>query len=147
MNKNRHFQFILLVIFGFFLMGSLEAQDAKSKKWTIDNCVNQFSFEDTVSTKVGYQYWFADKGFLDGRTLKLSVVEPLSATHAPHIHLEDEFFFLLEGKAMFILGNDSVVAEPYASFYCPSGVKHGIQNAGNTQLKYLVIKNYILDKK
>jgi quercetin dioxygenase-like cupin family protein len=32
---------------------------------------------------------------------------------------------------------------PMTSFYCPSGVKHGIRNIGDTELKYLVIKKYL----
>jgi quercetin dioxygenase-like cupin family protein len=32
--------------------------------------------------------------------------------------------------------------EPYTSLYCPSNVEHGIRNAGDTELKYLVIKKY-----
>ena len=31
----------------------------------------------------------------------------------------------------------------YASFYCPSNISHGISNAGDTELKYLVIKKYL----
>ncbi|WP_174820392.1 hypothetical protein [Prolixibacter bellariivorans] len=31
---------------------------------------------------------------------------------------------------------------PYASFYCPSNVTHGIRNVSDTELKYLVIKKY-----
>lgn len=97
---------------------------------------------DTVKTKVGYQYWFADKDFIDGRTLKMSVVAPHKATHAPHKHIEDEFFFVLEGTATFYLDGKTMSAGPYTSFYCPSMVMHGISNAGDTELKYLVIKKY-----
>jgi quercetin dioxygenase-like cupin family protein len=82
------------------------------------------------------------KDFLDGRTLKMSVVKPHEATHPPHKHAEDEFFFVLEGKAEFYLDGKTKVAEPYASFYCPSNSEHGIRNAGDTILKYLVIKKY-----
>lgn len=122
----------------------LSAQD--KKEFTIENCVNQFDPEKVVETKVGYQYWFVDKDFLDGRTLKMSVVAPHSATHEPHSHAEDEFFFVLEGTAEFVLNGETVIAEPYASFYCPPGSLHGIRNIGDTELKYLVIKKYILDK-
>lgn len=111
-------------------------------KWSIKNCVNQFDKNKTVPTEAGYQYWFADKDFLNGRTLKMSVVKPHDATHPPHKHVEDEFFFVLEGKAQFYLDGDSVIAEPYSSFYCPSMVVHGIRNVGETELKYLVIKDY-----
>jgi len=93
-------------------------------------------------TESGYRYWFADKEFIDGRTLKLSVVAPNQATHAPHVHDEDEFFFVLEGKARFHLDGETVVAGPYTSFYCPANVPHGISNAGDTDVKYLVIKKY-----
>ena len=115
----------------------------KEKVYTIDNCVNKFDMEKTIETKVGYQYWFVDKEFLDGRTLKMSVVAPQSATHAPHIHAEDEFFFVLEGTAEFYLNGETTIAGPYASFYCPANVAHGIRNTGDTELKYLVIKKYL----
>lgn len=93
-------------------------------------------------TKVGYQYWFADKNFLDGRTIKLSVVDPNSATHPPHKHSEDEFFFVLEESAEFYLNGETKTAESLTSFYCPSFSEHGIRNIGDTELKYLVIKKY-----
>ncbi|MCJ7758238.1 MAG: cupin domain-containing protein [Gillisia sp.] len=117
------------------------------KAYTIENCVNQFNMADTIKTKVGYQYWFADKDFLDGRTLKMSVVAPHESTHAPHKHLEDEFFFVLEGTATFYLDGKSTTVAAYTSLYCPSMVMHGISNAGDTELKYLVIKKYQKNQK
>lgn len=113
-----------------------------STKFNIENCVSQFSFTDTVQTKVGYQFWFVDQDFLDGRTLKMSVVEPNKATHAPHTHAQDEFFFVLEGTAEFYLNGETAVGTPYSSFYCPPNSMHGIRNVGDTELKYLVIKKY-----
>ena len=113
--------------------------------YTINDCVNEFSMDGIEQTKVGYQYWFADKNFLDGRTIKLSVVKPHSATHAPHKHSEDEFFFVLEGTAEFYLNGETMTAEAMTSFYCPSNSEHGIKNIGDTELKYLVIKKYILN--
>ena len=98
--------------------------------------------DDIVKTKAGYQYWFVKKDFLDGRTLKLSVVEPHEATHPPHHHPEDEFFFVLEGTAEFYLDGKTVISGPYTSFYCPPNSEHGIRNVGDTELKYLVIKKY-----
>lgn len=132
------YSFLIIVV-----SSKAQTPNEKEQIWSIDKCVNQFSMNDTVQTKVGYQYWFADKDFIDGRTLKMSVVAPHSATHPPHTHIEDEFFFILEGTARLYLNGDSVTANPYASFYCPSGIEHGIRNIGNTELKYLVIKKYI----
>ena len=72
----------------------------------------------------------------------MSVVAPHKSTHAPHKHIEDEFFFVLEGTAEFYLDGKTITSGPYTSFYCPSNVMHGISNVGDTELKYLVIKKY-----
>jgi mannose-6-phosphate isomerase-like protein (cupin superfamily) len=112
------------------------------KQFTIENCVTEFSMDKAEKTKAGYQFWFADRDFIDGRTLKMSAVAPHSATHPPHKHVEDEFFFVLEGTAEFYLDGKTKAAGPYTSFYCPPDVEHGIRNTGDTELKYLVIKKY-----
>lgn len=136
----------LKVIFLILVYQSAIAQqndvEDKEKQFNIQNCVNSFSEDNSIETKVGYQYWFADKDFIDGRTLKMSVVSPHQSTHAPHKHIEDEFFFVLEGTAQFYLNGETVIVKPYTSLYCPSNVMHGISNVGDTELKYLVIKKY-----
>lgn len=129
------FLFILASATPFSLAG-------EAPKYTIENTVNTFDMDKAVETKVGYKYWFADKQFADGKTLKLSVVEPGKGTHAPHEHAEDEFFFVLEGTAEFHLNGETAVAGPMTSFYCPTGSTHGIRNVGDTELKYLVVKQY-----
>jgi quercetin dioxygenase-like cupin family protein len=119
---------------------------AADSKYTIEDAVNTFDMDKVRQTKVGYQYWFADKQFAGGKTLKLSVVRPNSATHAPHTHEGDEFFFVLEGTAEFHLDGETATGGPMTSFYCPPGSTHGIRNAGDTELKYLVIKKYQIDQ-
>lgn len=138
---------IILNLFLLMICHHLLAQDnpdtiKMEKQFTIENCVSEFSMDKAIKTEVGYQFWFADRNFIDGRTLKMSVVAPHSATHPPHKHTEDEFFFVLEGTAEFYLDGKTKVAGPYTSFYCPANVEHGIKNAGDTELKYLVIKKY-----
>lgn len=151
MIANIKYKFGLLSIgLGLFAMvNQTEAQEksesSNEKVFTIENCVNQLSMDEIVKTNVGYQYWFADKDFLDGRTLKLSVVAPHQSTHAPHKHAEDEFFFVLEGTAEFYLDGKTTVVGKNTSLYCPSNVMHSISNAGDTELKYLVIKKYEMD--
>ncbi|MEQ8525555.1 cupin domain-containing protein [Gracilimonas sp.] len=129
---------LLLILLNFPLLAQENQQS-----FTIENAVSEFNLEEIDSTGVGYQFWFVDKKFLDGRTLKMSVVEPHKATHEPHSHEEDEFFFVLEGTAEFYLNGETTVVKPYASFYCPPNSMHGIRNVGDTELKYLVIKKYL----
>lgn len=136
---------IPLIIFYFSILLSAQEKantNFENEHWTIDKCVNQFSWQDTIQTNVGYQYWFFDKDFIDGRTIKMSVVAPNSATHPPHKHSEDEFFFVLKGTAEFYLQDETKVGEKYSAFYCPRNIEHGIKNVGDTELKYLVIKKY-----
>jgi quercetin dioxygenase-like cupin family protein len=135
--------FLLFTVFHSLLaQNKPDSVKVEKKHYTIENCVTEFSMDKAKKTKVGYQFWFADPDFVDGRTLKMSVVAPHSATHPPHKHVEDEFFFVLEGTAEFYLDGKTKVAGPYTSFYCPSNVEHGIRNVGDTELKYLVIKKY-----
>ncbi|HTP13816.1 MAG TPA: cupin domain-containing protein [Bacteroidota bacterium] len=136
-------QLTILLLIPWTLLAQERAKPIpQDKKLTIDNCVNVFDPAKVESTAVGYQYWFVDRSFLDGRTLKMSVVKPHEATHPPHRHPEDEFFFVLEGKAEFFLDGKTKVAGPYTSFYCPPHSLHGIRNVGDTTLRYLVIKKY-----
>lgn len=112
------------------------------RAWTIEDCVNVFEFSRSETTAAGYQYWFADRWFLDGRTLKLSVVAPGKGTHEPHAHDEDEFFVVLAGTAEFFLNGDRRSVGSMTSLYCPPQSRHGIRNAGPDTLRYLVIKKY-----
>lgn len=130
-----------LVLLLAMCTSGMRAQEA-AKEFTIDNCVSTFDPSRVESTKVGYQYWFVDRNFLDGRTLKMSVVGPHEATHPPHSHAEDEFFFVLEGTAEFILNGRTKIGSAYTSLFCPPNSTHGIRNAGEKELKYLVIKKY-----
>jgi mannose-6-phosphate isomerase-like protein (cupin superfamily) len=144
----KHIIFCWLIVLSLSAVSEIFAQTSENEqvgdtlKYTLENCVNTFSMDKAEKTKSGYLYWFADKNFLDGRTIKLSVVRPHEATHPPHKHAEDEFFFVLEGKAEFYLNGHRKIVGPMTSLYCPSYVEHGIRNAGDTDLKYLVIKKY-----
>jgi mannose-6-phosphate isomerase-like protein (cupin superfamily) len=137
---------IIKIAIVFLITQSIQSQEAKKEtnqaniKYSIENCVNHFELDKATKTKAGYQYWFADKNFTQENTLKMSIVEPGKSTHAPHHHIEEEFFYILEGTAEFFLDGKTVVAGPNTSFYCPSNMEHGISNAGKTDLKYLVIK-------
>jgi len=138
----------IFLLTSFLVLGAVAqqksrtAENSDSTRWTIENCVNEFSSGKIEKTEAGYQYWFVDKDLADGKTLKMSVVKPHSATHAPHAHAEEEFFFVLEGKIEFFLNGGRKVVGPYASLFCPSNVEHGIRNVGDTEAKYLVVKKY-----
>ncbi len=114
----------------------------QAPRYSIENSAVTFKMDGIEKTKAGYQYWFFDKVFAEGRSIKLSVVGPNQKSHEPHKHDGHEFFFVLEGEAAFFLEGETKVVGPQTALYCPPWSMHGISNAGNTELKYLVIKDY-----
>lgn len=108
--------------------------------YPIDRCVNAYHPERAEPVPVGHQYWFADRHFAGGNTVKLSAVAPGQRMHEPHRHAEDEFMFVLEGTGEFTLDNERRTVGPLTSLYCPSWHLHGLRNSGTTVLKYLVLR-------
>jgi quercetin dioxygenase-like cupin family protein len=144
--KPMHNKIIFVLLLVIFLVRTSIAQEPlpTAEKYTFENCINKFDMNKTVKTSAGYQYWFIEQKFLDDNlTVKMSVVAPKQATHAPHKHPGDETFFILEGTAQFYLNGKTTTGGPLTSFYCPVGSEHGISNAGDTELKYLVIRKYV----
>jgi len=137
-------RYIAAIVISMMTHHSLYGQKVAAKQeqpvYTIENCVNAFDMNKAKETKSGYQYWFADKNFTQENTLKMSIVAPGKSTHPPHRHPEEEFFYILEGKATFYLDGKTVEAGSNTSLYCPPNAEHGISNAGTDDLKYLVIK-------
>jgi quercetin dioxygenase-like cupin family protein len=134
---------LALLAMGVFLGAAwARAAAVPSPAYDVDNSVKTFVRDAVEKTKVGYQYWFFDKHFAQGRTIKLSVVGPHLATHAPHRHEGHEFFFVLQGKAEFLLEGKTRVVGPQTALYCPPNSLHGISNAGDDELRYLVIRDY-----
>lgn len=131
---------IIIVLFHHNLKAQQKAATQDSVRYNIENCVNEFDLSKAKKTNSGYQYSFADKKFTEENTLKMSIVEPGKSTHAPHRHPEEEFFYILEGKASFYLNGKTVEVGANTSLYCPPNSEHGISNAGDKNLKYLVIK-------
>lgn len=145
---------LFLILLSTLFMMNISAQDPANKaapeasKYNIGNCINKFDMNKTVKTSVGYQYWFIDQNFLeDGQTVKMSVVGPSQATHAPHKHAGDEIFYVLEGTARFFLNGKTTTGGANTTFYCPENSEHGISNASDKELKYLVIRKYAKEVK
>jgi quercetin dioxygenase-like cupin family protein len=127
---------------GMLLGGAVARAVPAAPAYSIENAVKSFAPGSVDKTKAGYQYWFFDKDFAQGRTIKLSVVGPHLASHPPHEHEGHEFFFVLEGQAEFFLDGRTRTVGPLTALYAAPHALHGIKNAGNGELKYLVIKDY-----
>jgi mannose-6-phosphate isomerase-like protein (cupin superfamily) len=59
----------------------------------------------------------------------------------PHVTPVDMEFFVLEGRGLFILGEESTEAGPGILLPSPRGVPHGMKNPGTGVLRVLAVKN------
>ena len=60
---------------------------------------------------------------------------------APHVTPVDMEFFVLEGRGLFVLGEESREAGAGTLVPSPRGVPHGMSNPGPGALRVLAIKN------
>ncbi|OVE79533.1 hypothetical protein BVY01_02255 [bacterium I07] len=134
---------VLTVMMVVFIAGRKANHKTRSTddQYTLENCVNTFSPERVKTTTKGFQFWYVPKAFTGHLNLKLSHVDKKTANHPPHDHDESEIFYILEGKAEIHLNGKTRIIGEKSSFYCPAGSSHGIRNAGDKPLEYLVIKN------
>jgi len=59
----------------------------------------------------------------------------------PHSASMDMEFFVLEGEAVFTVGEEEAVAKAGALVASPKDISHGIRNPGHVPLRILAIKN------
>ena len=71
--------------------------------------------------------------------LHVSEVEPGQRSHAPHQHEGQEIFFVLKGQAEVIVGEQRTNVSAGEALQVDCRILHGIQNAGDENLRYAVI--------
>jgi mannose-6-phosphate isomerase-like protein (cupin superfamily) len=72
--------------------------------------------------------------------MHVSVIQPGQAAHEPHAHDSEEIMFILEGLAEIRMGEETELAGPNTAVFCPPGVLHGIRNAGDTPIRYMIVR-------
>ena len=69
-----------------------------------------------------------------------SVIRPGEAPHAPHQHAGEEIIFLMEGTAEALVGDEWKRLEAPSAVFCPEHVMHGLRNAGQIPMRYLIVR-------
>lgn len=85
---------------------------------------------------------------LEGKTFALSYFEihtstigPGKASHPPHVHEDyEELMIVKEGQVKIIIAGKSKILGPGSIAFAMPGDEHGIENAGNTQATYYILK-------
>ena len=85
---------------------------------------------------------------LEGKTFALdyfeihtSTLEPGKAPHPPHTHADqEELMIVKEGQVKITINGISKILGPGSIAFAMPGDEHGIENAGNTQATYYILK-------
>ena len=85
---------------------------------------------------------------LEGKTFALdyfeihtSTLEPGKAPHPPHTHADqEELMIVKEGTVKITINGTSKILGPGSIAFAMPGDEHGIENAGNTQATYFILK-------
>jgi mannose-6-phosphate isomerase-like protein (cupin superfamily) len=72
--------------------------------------------------------------------MHVSVIHPGQAAHEPHAHEDEEIMFVLEGHAEIRMGDETQTVGANTAIFCPPNVLHGIRNAGETPIRYMIIR-------
>lgn len=85
---------------------------------------------------------------LEGKTFALSyfeihasTLEPGKAPHPPHVHEDyEELILVKEGQVKITINQTSKILGPGSVAFAMPGDMHGIENAGNSQATYYILK-------
>jgi uncharacterized cupin superfamily protein len=72
--------------------------------------------------------------------MHVSVIAPGRAAHEPHAHAGEEIIYVIEGTAEIRMGDEVQIVGPNTAVFCPEQILHGIRNAGETPIRYLIIR-------
>jgi quercetin dioxygenase-like cupin family protein len=147
--RKLHLPILLLLAFVAGMLVSrldirqLHAVEKGEFTYTIDNCVSEFSQAKVKKNSKGWTFWHVPRELSPTFNFKISHVGPQSANHPPHVHAEEEIFYIIEGMARFSFNGKNRVVGAKSTMFCPKNIPHGISNAGDKALSYAVIKaNY-----
>jgi mannose-6-phosphate isomerase-like protein (cupin superfamily) len=68
-------------------------------------------------------------------TTTLAVLQP-GGEQRPHRHLPEQVYFILEGRGLMTVGNETQPVGPGDCIFIPSGQPHGLKNDGEGTLRY-----------
>ena len=71
--------------------------------------------------------------------LHVSEIAPGTRAHPPHTHGAVEAFYVLEGRGVIEHGDERLEIGPNEVLVLDARVLHGIENTGQTPMRYVVI--------
>lgn len=133
----RYFVCLMLFFSTLSLYPQTKAIDSSAD---IELLVDRFTVDKATKNRTGWAHYYIPKGMADTLTVKMSCVFEGTQTHAPHVHNEDEAFYIVKGPVRFHINGVEKIINEGDFIYTPSGSSHNIQRISNDTIKYLVLK-------
>ena len=67
-------------------------------------------------------------------------IQPGQQIHAPHMHVDEELMYLVEGSGKWTVGDRTQSAKAGDVLYAAPNVVHGLRNSSDKPLKFFVMK-------
>jgi quercetin dioxygenase-like cupin family protein len=134
---------ILLAAAGMLL--SVPGVKAQNRQYAvpgdIETYIDRFELRASDMNANGWAHYYIPREMGDTLTVKMSCVYTGRQTHAPHVHNEDESFYIVRGPVNFHINGEERILRTGDFVYTPSGSSHNIQRTNEQDtIKYLVIK-------
>ena len=71
---------------------------------------------------------------------------PLRSEQPIHSHEPEQCYYIIKGKGLMIIEDESKEVSEGDAIYIPPNSKHGIKNIGNTALEYLTANSPVFSK-
>lgn len=94
------------------------------------NCLNQYTWGDDC-----YGWTFVDT---DALSIKQELMPPDTREQLHYHEFANQFFFILTGRAVFIIDEVEHVLKPNEGIEIKPGQKHFISNKNNTDLEFIL---------
>ena len=78
-------------------------------------------------------------------SIQISFV-PVGSEQPIHAHGPEQCYYVIKGKGLVIIENETREVFPGDAVYIPSNKKHGIKNIGNEVLEYLTANSPVFTK-
>jgi mannose-6-phosphate isomerase-like protein (cupin superfamily) len=130
----------LVFLFLFLSFCSYTQVKSTDSNTDIEALIDRFYSSKTTKNNNGWFHYYIPRDMGDTLTVKMSCVFEGKQTHVPHVHNEDEAFYIIKGPVMFHINGVEKVLYEGDFIYTPSGSSHNIQRINEDTIKYLVIK-------
>jgi mannose-6-phosphate isomerase-like protein (cupin superfamily) len=109
--------------------------------------INRHNSNNTGDLKILTSWMLISPHNAASKNLSLQISEiPVGSEQPIHNHEPEQCYYIVKGKGLMIIENESQEVKAGDAIFIPSNVKHGIKNLGNEILEYITANSPVFSK-